>query len=90
MFVIYLVIFFSIITSHIDPDNHIDTSQENYLSNILMKHANHKSIFAIKENHSDQMAFYFWKVKSFHLCKLLHNLKANKVTEYDTISPKVV
>ncbi len=53
---------FSAIAGHIGPDDHIDTSQENYLSNILMKHANHKSILAIKENHSDQMTLNIRKV----------------------------
>ncbi len=87
---IYLLIFVSTIASHIGPHDHIDTSQENYLSNILMKHANHKNILAIKENHSDQMAFNFRKVESSYIYKLLYNLKANKTTGYDTLAPKVV
>ncbi len=36
MFVIYLLISFSTIASYIGPDDYIDTSQENYLSNILI------------------------------------------------------
>ncbi len=59
---LYLLIFFSPIASHIGQDDHIDTSQENYLSYILMKHANYKSILAIKENHSDQMTLNIRKV----------------------------
>ncbi len=81
---------FSTIATHIDPDDNIDTSQEIYLSNILMKHSNHKIILEIKENYSDQTAFNFRKVESSYIYKLLHNLNANKATGYDTLHPKVV
>ncbi len=59
---VFANLFSTIVAGHIGSDDHIDTSQENYLSNILMKHVNHKSILEIKEMHSDQMAFNFRKV----------------------------
>ncbi len=55
-----------------------------------MKYTNHNSILAIRENHSDAMSFNFRKVESSYIYKLLHNLKANKATGYDTLPPKVV
>ncbi len=45
-------------------------------------------MLAIKENHIDQIAFNFRKVESSYIYKLLHNLKANKATGYDTLPQK--
>ncbi len=48
MFVLCLIKKSSIIANHIGPDDNIDTSQENFLSNIWMRYAIHESIWTIQ------------------------------------------
>jgi hypothetical protein len=82
--------FFSTVANSIGRPDHIDMSQPDFLSSIIEKHKNHKSVLAIKDRHESNATFDFKPVDSDYVYTLLCKLNIHKATGYDCIPPKMV
>ncbi len=86
---IFSTFFFSY-ANYIGQPDKINMSELDFLTNIIDRHNNHKSILAIKKHHKDIQAFEFKPVKVDYIENLLHKPDMNKATGYDQIPPKMV
>ncbi len=82
--------FFSSCANNIGQPDEIDIGELDFVTNIIDRHTNHKSIWGIKEYHKDVQGFDFKPVKVEDVENLLHKFDMNKATGYDQTPPKIV
>ena len=83
---------FSTIADTIGKDDSIDTTNTNFIEEVISRHCKHSSVLEITKimKEHQKQNFYFETVDSQSMKKYLQQVKVNKATGYDNIPARMV